>query len=104
MTASDPKRTMRVGETRTHTKSDRKLANAAFWRPRSEPSSANVCSWLLNRMRAFYRPSIPQGFVARKFIPTVPNALALDACGAPSKTSAFQVISKSVKPAATTVD
>jgi len=55
-------------------------------------------------MRAFYRPSIPQGFVARKFIPTVPNALALDACGAPSKTSAFQVISKSVKPAATTVD
>jgi hypothetical protein len=37
-------------------------------------------------------------------IPTVPKALALDACGAPSKTSAFQVISKSVKPAATTVD
>jgi hypothetical protein len=45
-----------------------------------------------------------QGLVALKLIPTVPNALALDACGAPSKTSAFQVISKSVKPAATTVD
>ncbi len=36
-------------------------------------------------------------------MPTVPNALALDACGAPSKTSPFQVISNSVKPAATTV-
>ena len=46
---------------------------------------------------------MPQGLVARKLMPTVPNALALDACGAPSKTSAFQVISNSVKPAATTV-
>ena len=31
-------------------------------------------------------PSLPQGLVARKFTPTVPNALALDACGASSKT------------------
>ena len=48
-------------------------------------------------------PSWPQGLVARKLMPTVPNALALDACGAPLKTSAFQVISNSEKPAATTV-
>ena len=46
---------------------------------------------------------LPHGLVALKLMPTVPNALALDACGAPSKTSAFQVIAESVKPAATTV-
>jgi hypothetical protein len=36
-------------------------------------------------------------------IPTVPNFAALEACGAPAKTSARHVISKSVNPAATTV-
>ena len=49
-------------------------------------------------------PPLAQGLIARKLIPTVPNALALDACGAPSKTLAFQVISKSANPAANTVD
>jgi len=32
-------------------------------------------------------------------IPTVPKAAALEACGAPSKTSFDQVISKASKPA-----
>ena len=59
--------------------------------------SCSVVAWVSSQVP-------PQGLVALKLIPTVPNALALDACGAPSKTSAFQVISKSVKPAATTVD
>jgi len=43
------------------------------------------------------------GFRARKLIPFAPKAAALDSCGAPLNTSAFQVISKSVKPVATTV-
>ena len=42
-------------------------------------------------------------FFARKLTPTVPNWAALDACGAPAKTSSLQVTSKSTKPAATTV-
>ena len=42
-------------------------------------------------------------FRARKLIPKVPNFAALPSCGAPLKTSARQVISKSTKPAATTV-
>jgi len=36
-------------------------------------------------------------------IPTVPNCAALDDCGAPAKTSARQVTSKSTNPAAMTV-
>lgn len=49
-------------------------------------------------------PSTPfYGFRVRKLIPTVPNLSALDACSAPANTSAFQTISKSVKPAETTV-
>jgi hypothetical protein len=40
---------------------------------------------------------------ARKLIPSVPNFAALDDCGASLYTSPRQVISKSTKPAATTV-
>ena len=40
---------------------------------------------------------------ALKLIPTVPNFAALDACGAPAKTSARHVISNPTNPAATTV-
>ncbi len=39
------------------------------------------------------------GFLARKLMPTVPNASALEACGAPANTLAFQGISKSTNPA-----
>jgi hypothetical protein len=40
---------------------------------------------------------------ARKLIPTVPNFAALEDCGAPANTSARQVISNPMNPAATTV-
>jgi hypothetical protein len=43
------------------------------------------------------------GFRALKLMPNVPNFAALDACGAPLKTSARHVISNPTKPAATTV-
>lgn len=36
-------------------------------------------------------------------MPNVPNSAALDACGAPAKTSALDVISNPTNPAATTV-
>ena len=62
-----------------------------------------IAIWLLDGTSCPQPPSLLQGLVARKLMPTVPNALALDACGAPSKTSAFQVIANSAKPAATTV-
>lgn len=75
----------------------RGLAATRQRRPLLATVSCSVVAWVSSQV-------LPQGLVALKLIPTVPNALALDACGAPSKTSAFQVISKSVKPAATTVD
>jgi hypothetical protein len=53
--------------------------------------------------RAAFHSSRVAAFRARKLMPTVPNFAALPACGAPLKTSARQVISKSTKPAATTV-
>src|SRR5690606_25614812 len=43
------------------------------------------------------------GLRARNVMPNVPKSAALVCCGAPAKTSACQVISKSTKPAATTV-
>jgi hypothetical protein len=43
------------------------------------------------------------GLRARKLIPSVPNFAALDAWGASANTSARQVISNPVNPAATTV-
>jgi hypothetical protein len=53
--------------------------------------------------RAACHSSSAAGLRARKLMPTVPNFAALEACGAPLKTSARQVISKPTKPAATTV-
>ena len=44
-----------------------------------------------------------RAFRARKLMPTVPNAAALDDCGAPLNTSARHVISNPRNPAATTV-
>ena len=78
--------------------------NAAVQRAaRQRRPPQQLVSWLLEP-NGQHGPPLRQGLAARKLIPTVPNAPALDACGAPSKTLAFQVISKSVKPAATTVD
>lgn len=42
------------------------------------------------------------GFIARKLIPKVPKLAALLDCGASLNTSAFQVTSKSLKPAEST--
>jgi TIR domain-containing protein len=67
-------------------------------------SLATACELAPGAQQSTRRLRCRQGLVARKLIPTVPNAPALDACGAPSKTFAFQVISNSLKPAATTVD
>jgi hypothetical protein len=53
--------------------------------------------------RAACHSSSVAAFRARKLMPTVPNFAALDAWGAPPKTSPRQVISKPAKPAATTV-
>ncbi len=58
-------------------------------------------AWLFVKDSA--HSSSVRGFRARKLIPSVPKLAALDDCGAPLKTSACQVISKSTKPAATTV-
>jgi hypothetical protein len=43
------------------------------------------------------------GFRARKLMPNVPNFAALEDCGAPAKTSARHVISKSTNPDTITV-
>ena len=52
---------------------------------------------------AMFHSSTVVALWARKFIPTVPNCAALEAWGAPPKTSARQVISNPTNPAATTV-
>lgn len=70
------------------------LSNAS--NPRSQTWQANLAS------SASHSEAL-RALRARKLMPRVPNFAALDACGAPLNTSARQVISKPVNPAATTV-
>src|SRR5919199_2737986 len=57
----------------------------------------------LNLARAAAHSASLAALRALKVMPTVPKASALLACAAPRNTSAFQVIAKSTRPAATTV-